>query len=209
MLVFGIILLSLFRCCYTYEYGDRLASLIQSSHKEWISPWMDIPIQNMPRFRITDSTIIHVHLPHEEKKGNSPEIAIDLKEDVMVSLTFAANKLILPKLPLFDAKERKSIDKLVITFTHDQNEVISVDYKYIYGPRIKRIDPSHPSLTAFEITYRWNNLQEDDFPFAISMMFGSSLIAMLGLGLMVWSNTPKDRGAGYKSSSAKTSRPIR
>lgn len=193
MRLYGLLLVILFPFFSAYEYGDRLASLIQSSHKEWISPWMEIPIQNMPRFRIDDSTIIRVHLPHEEKQGNSPEIAIDVKEDVMISLTFAENELVTPKLSLYNAKERKSIDKLIITFTHDQYHVLSVDYKFIYGPPIKRIDPSHPSLTAFEITYRWNSIEDNDFPLAISVMFGSTALVTLGLGYMVWNKTQKDR----------------
>lgn len=151
---------------------------------------MDLPIQNMPRFRIFESSIVRCTLPYDKdttKVLSEESVMLDVRYDVKVALTFS-NKLAIPPVALYDAKERISIQQLQITFTHDKYNVMEVKYNIIYGPRIKRLDPSHPSLTAFEIVYSWESVQEDDFPFAIQVMFCLALLVFICISALIVEN---------------------
>jgi len=164
---------------------------------------MDIPIQNMPKFRVPESSIVHCTLPHETFAESGSDIAekllsLDVKHDVKVSLTFSSKKLMIPSITLFDAKERISMQQLKIIFSHDKYDVLSVRHFTIYGPRINRLDPTHPSLTAFDIVYQWESVQEDDFPFAVHVMFVLSLCAIAVVLTMVCRSHPSKLGPNSK-----------
>jgi hypothetical protein len=54
----------------------------------------------------------------------------------------------------------------------------------IDGPPISRLDPNHPSLTAFEIEYKWRPIQDQDIEMGIYALF---LLAVFFLfGLVTW-----------------------
>ena len=50
------------------------------------------------------------------------------------------------------------------------------------GRPIQRLDPNHPSLTAFDVEYQWEAVQEDDLRIAILVMF---VITLLLVGFSV------------------------
>ena len=59
---------------------------------------------------------------------------------------------------------------------------------FIDGPKIPKLDPSHPSLLAFEAIYTWEGIQEEDYAVAIRVMFTSSIVILAGLTYSVWKN---------------------
>lgn len=111
------------------QYGDRVSTLLQAVHRGWKTPWVDISIHQMPRFRTPDSTILHVSLPHEDENG--PEMKLNPQEDVKFSITFDKNKLIVPWTVLFDASKRRTLQKLVVTFSHDEFQILKVNYETV------------------------------------------------------------------------------
>jgi hypothetical protein len=114
----------------------------------------------MPRFRRKDSIVYRVSLPRPTE--NDPEVNLNPNEDVKATLTFAENKLVVPNIKVFDSKRRASLEKLVIVFYHDDFDVLRLSYHPVMGHPIQRFDPTHPSLTAFELVYQWEAVQEDD-----------------------------------------------
>ena len=112
------------------EHGDRISTMSQTLHNGFKTSWIDIPIGQMPRFRVPDSGIIHVPLPSDPQSQAAGRPArVNPDEDVKISLTFADHKLILPWTVVFDAARRRSLKRLVVTFSHDQFEVEGIEYK--------------------------------------------------------------------------------
>jgi hypothetical protein len=48
-------------------------------------------------------------------------------------------------------------------------------YITIDGPRIDRIDPTHPTLRGFRLSYQWENVQTEDFDLAKKVLLASTL----------------------------------
>lgn len=119
-------------CATTLEHGDRISTMSQTLHNGYKTSWADVPILQMPRFRIPSTSILHVNIPQPKdidgKKAAHGKL-VNPEEDVKVSLTFADHKLILPWTIVFDSEKRRSLQKLIITFSHDQFDVESIEYK--------------------------------------------------------------------------------
>lgn len=113
-----------------FSPGDRISTLTQVSHRGWKTPYADVAIENMPRFQYSAKSVIRVTLP-SENRDSKEEANIDPNYDVKVSLTFSENKLIIPQIYLFDSKERKSLQKLIVTFHHDKYELQRLNYETI------------------------------------------------------------------------------
>ena len=111
------------------------------------------------------------------------------------SLTFSGNKLVVPWTLLFDSKSRKPLVKLHVIFEVDEFDVLRVQSIPIFGPPIVRLDASHPSLTAFEISYNWKSVDEEDLPLGISVMFGLTLLGVIFLG---WQALQTDTSSGKR-----------
>ena len=60
---------------------------------------------------------------------NASDYIINLNADLKISFTFLGNKLTIPWITMYDSKERVSLKKLTITFTHDEFEIITLHYK--------------------------------------------------------------------------------
>jgi len=105
--------------------GDRVSMLTQTFHSDTKTEWLDMPLHLMPRFTTPGSHIFHVTIPKFAK--NATEYRINPRNDLKVSFTFLGNKLSLPNIQVYNAKERVALKKLVITFTHDEFEVVKVD----------------------------------------------------------------------------------
>ena len=54
-------------------------------------------------------------------------------------------------------------------------------YVCIDGKKISRLDPSHPALRGFEVEYKWDSVQEEDFELGVATLF---LSAVLGFFLI-------------------------
>jgi hypothetical protein len=53
------------------------------------------------------------------------------------------------------------------------------------GSRIAKLDPSHPALRGFELQYRWESVQEEDFGLGVQVMFCACLAAFLAMFTVV------------------------
>ena len=54
---------------------------------------------------------------------------INPNSDLKISFTFDRSKLSVPSVTVFDSKNRISLKKIIITFTHDEFELVRVDFK--------------------------------------------------------------------------------
>ena len=104
--------------------------------------------------------VYQVSLPRPTE--NDPEVHLNPDDDVKVTLTFAENKLIVPNVKVFDSNRKTSLERLIVTFYHDDFDVLRLSYHAEMGRAAQRFDPKHPSLTAFELVYQWEAVQEDD-----------------------------------------------
>jgi hypothetical protein len=175
------------------ENGDLVSAIQQTLHNRWKSPKLEMPLHHLPRFREPGKFVMHAAVPGQD--GNEAEfdlknshqaketaswmgknVKINPEEDVKISFTFAHRKFLVPWIPVYDSKKRRSLDKLIITFDHDQHDVLEVHYERIYGKEIQRLDPNHPSLVGFEIVYQWRAADDTDFSSGIFEMFLMALI---------------------------------
>jgi hypothetical protein len=96
-------------------------------HSDTKTDWIDLPVHMMPRFGMSDSHIFHTVIPKFSE--NSTDFRINPRSDLKVSFTFLGNKLSVPWVIVYSAKDRVSLKKLEIIFTRDEFEVVRVDIK--------------------------------------------------------------------------------
>lgn len=138
----------------TYQRGDRIPVMIQTYHSGWKSLWMEPAVSNMPHFINNQDSILSISLPRPEvreeqileqqqesaedgskpkrKRNIDPKLLdsrINPEEDVKVSFTFADRKIILPQVVVFDADEKKSLKRLIVTFYHDKFDVLRLTHQ--------------------------------------------------------------------------------
>ena len=178
------------------ERGDLVSTIQQTLHNKWKSPKLEMPLHHLPRFQEPSKFVMHAVIPGQDgneaeyepkKAGDSIEgsrsttwkgknVKVNPDEDVKISFTFAHKKFLVPWLSVFDSKKRRSLDKLIITFDHDQHDVLEVHFEKVYGKEIQRLDPNHPSIVGFEMTYQWRAADDTDFSSGIFEMFLMALI---------------------------------
>jgi hypothetical protein len=105
---------------------DRVSAFYQTWHGGWKTPWLDFNLYQMPRFQRGDSFVLQTSLPRQSDK--EPEMRLNPEEDVKVSLAFASSKLVVPNILMFDSKKKRSLQKLLITFYHDDFDVLRLSY---------------------------------------------------------------------------------
>jgi hypothetical protein len=161
-----------------------------------------MPLSHLPRFKETAKFVMHATIPGQdgneaefdlgkksERAADAPwkgkNVKVNPNEDVKISFAFAHKKFMIPWLSVFDSKKRRSLEKLIITFDHDQHDVLEVHYQRVYGKEIQRLDPDHPSVVGFEIEYVWRAAEDADFSSGIFEMFLMTLIFGVGLICLV------------------------
>lgn len=90
------------------------------------TPILDLPVHQMPRFTLSDVHIFHASIPR--LSVNSSEYRINPLEDLKVSLNFNGNKLSIPWITVYNSKEKVSLKKLTVIFTHDQFEIVRLQH---------------------------------------------------------------------------------
>ena len=84
---------------------------------------------------------------------NGPEMKLNPKEDLKVSLLFGGSRHVLPLIVLFDAKQKKSLKSLIVTYSHDDYDIIKLKYETICEftcmVSIDYYHPSYHTLIAF------------------------------------------------------------
>jgi hypothetical protein len=121
------LLLLLLACAVALQPGDRVSVLTQTVHSDTKTDWIDLPVHMMPRFGMADSHIFHTVIPKFSE--NATDFRINPRSDLKVSFTFLGNKLSVPWVIVYSAKDRVSLKKLEIVFTRDEFEVVRVDIK--------------------------------------------------------------------------------
>jgi hypothetical protein len=188
MLLWVVFIALLHPSTEAFQPGDRVSASSQSFHSNAKTNWLDLPSHQMPVFARESSHIFHVNLPDKgPKNANNPHLKnrLDITKDLKVSFSFDRSKLLIPQVTVFDAQNRRSARKLIVTFTHDEFEVVRLRTETIYGNAIPKIDASHPALRGFELDYRWESVQEEDFALGVIFMFCSVILGFLILFFMV------------------------
>ena len=109
--------------------GDRISSLSQTLHSDTKTQWTDMPLHQMPRFASPERTIFRAQIP--KYSPNATDFRINPKKDLKVAFTFQGSKFSIPWIPIFDARNRISMQKLIVTFTHDEFEIVSLKYETV------------------------------------------------------------------------------
>jgi hypothetical protein len=163
---------------------ERIVGSMMSQHSGARSAWIDFPLGIMPRFDSEEEGVLHATIPKLSKNASSHRI--DITSDFKVSLAFDNHKLVVPWITVFDSQKRRTLRKLIITFTKIDHEIIKVDHETEYGSTLtSRIDPSHPSLRGFEIAYRWKDAETEDPVFGLQVLCGTTLIAFMIIFIVV------------------------
>ncbi len=192
---------------FAYQIGDRVISTIQSQHVEARSSWNELPMSLFPRFGVDETVIIHAKVP--ENAVNTTEHKINPMFDFKVTLAFDYNRHSVPWVAVFDKEQRRSMKKLIVTFIRDEFEIVKVRYIPICktfllwfvsfsdfllsvdGGRIAHLDSSHPTLRGFELEYKWENAQEEDFRAGLISMFLSCMVGLVAIigWVFLWSDS--------------------
>ena len=114
---------------HALQPGDRVSTLTQTLHKDLKTEWTDMPLHLMPRFGIPESHIYHVSLPKQSQ--NSSDFKVNPSHDLKVSFTFMGNKLSVPWTSIYNAKDKVSLKRLIITFTRDEFEVVRLKHRVV------------------------------------------------------------------------------
>jgi len=121
---------------WTYESKERISTQIRIKHDGLATSFHDIPIDQMPRFRSSESRIIQVKLPRTDDSGHAAKL--NPENDLKFSMSFSHNKLLLPWIHLYNANEKSTLNKLSITFQHDEFDVLRLSS---VEPQCKQILP--------------------------------------------------------------------
>jgi hypothetical protein len=117
--------------CYLYAHSkdDPILTLSRSQHVKVFSDWNELSLELNPRFLMNKQVIYHTIVP-KYNANVSTDFRIDPNFDLKVSFLFDHfQKLSTPWIVVYDSVGRKSLKKLDIVFTHDQYEILKVDFK--------------------------------------------------------------------------------
>ncbi len=114
--------------CNAYKNGDRVPIMAQTLHNEWKTSLLELPLHQMPRFGEPAKFIYRAVLPEPvSKEGSKSKGNVNPDQDIKISFTVSDTKILIPWTKIFDSKTKTSLTKLLITFSHDQYEIIKAD----------------------------------------------------------------------------------
>jgi hypothetical protein len=181
-------LLLLIVCVRAYDTGDRVSTSIQTLHNGWKTAAAELPVSQMPYFGRHGASIVNTPLPQPDPSRGSK---ISPSEDVKVQLTFG-NSLMIPWITVFDSKNQRNLEILTVNFFTDRYDIVRVTVDKVYVANSARLDPNHPSVTAFEIKYVWQGVEDQDTPHGLFVMFLVATIIGFLLIIVVNSSTTTD-----------------
>ena len=204
-----------------HQTDERILVSAISQHSLDRTSWSDIPVGIMPRFDVEQEVIFHAPIPKMKSR-------IDVNADFKVSLAFDSHKFLIPWITVFDAAKKRTLRKLIVTFTKNEHDILSVDHTtectmscilfifpcIIYFVNVfvtvdgakmtSRIDPTHPSLHGFEIVYKWKNAEVEDPVFGLQVLCGTALIGFMIIFMYIISNAESEDTFVPSSSQVKT-----
>lgn len=161
-----------------YDTGDLVSASIQTLHDGWKTAVEELPLSQMPYFGKQGSSVIKTQLPNPANIGISG--IINPSNDVKIQLSFG-NSLLVPWLTVYDSKNQRNLQSLTVVFFTDRYNVIKVALDEVYVPNNAKLDPNHPSVTAFEMKYVWRGIEDQDTPHGLFVMF----LAAIFIGIFV------------------------
>lgn len=195
--IYVIICVIFISSCLSYHTNDIVSSHYQTVHAQWKTPWVELPINQMPKFGQNDAHVVRFTLPSNK---TAHRVKIDPNYDVKLTLAFADHKLISPLIVTFDSVKKKLLKKCIVTFMHDEYDILRIKYDYEYGVQIRQLDTSHPSLSAVELIYVWDSsVQVDDTALGIVMLFILTLVFLMMLCFVTYNgieNQSRSTGSG-------------
>lgn len=111
------------------KLDDNIVRLTSFFTVQFKSPWMDLSLHQMPKFQSPDGSLLQTVLPRRSEK--EPEMKLNPKEDVKISMVFAGSKLVIPLILLFDSKHKRSLKSLTVTFSHDDFDITKLEYETV------------------------------------------------------------------------------
>eukprot|EP01041_Mallomonas_annulata_P002380 gene2380-4624_t len=186
LILFGVLVSTL--KCLSLQSQDRVNAFVRTLHGGWKTPWIEVPIFHMPRFRTPDVFRFKPTLPMPK---DSEEDRFNPNENIKISFSFAENKLIVPWIIVYEAKESKSLERLIVTFDHDEFDILRVETATEYSK--EKVDG--PAVEAFDIVYRWRGVQEEDLSLGVGVMFTLTLLCLLLVSCFVTSTYDGDGGS--------------
>jgi len=116
-----------------------------------------------------------------------------------------------PLVVTFDAQNRKLLKKCTVTFMHDAYDIVRIRYDYEYGVQIRQLDPTHPSLSAVELIYVWDNsVQADDTSLGIVVLFILTVVFLIMLCFVTYNGVEgqsRSKTQHYSIGQASAGRP--
>eukprot|EP01031_Cornospumella_fuschlensis_P026090 gene26090-31507_t len=157
-----------------------------------------MPFYLAPRFGIDEEKVFHAPiLANVQADANETRsdlivdedrlasFRVDPEVDFRVGLSFDKHQHEISWITVYDAAMRRTLQKLEVEFGHDSYDVLGLQYKAHYGPRIEHIDPSHPSLRGFKISFKFTNVAAEDFSLARRTMFSVCVAVFVGFFVLV------------------------
>jgi hypothetical protein len=168
-----------------YDTGDRVSTSIQTLHNGWKTAIAELPLSQMPHFGRHGDSIINTPLPQPDPSRGSK---ISPSEDVKVQLTFG-NSLIIPWITVFDSKNQRNLEALTVNFFTDRYNIVRVTVDKVYIANSARLDPNHPSVTAFTVKYVWQGVEDQDTPHGLFVMFLFAAVLAIFITLVLNSSS--------------------
>lgn len=109
-----------------HQPDERVVASSMSQHAGRRSTWTDLPVGIMPRFTMEQEVVFHAPIPSSQ---NSSSHRIDVNADFKIALAFDNHKIMVPWVVVFDSAKKRTLRKLILTFTMDDHEIISVDHQ--------------------------------------------------------------------------------
>ena len=97
------------------------------------------------------------------------------------------------------------IDWLLSSFISHTNRLLT---KLLDGPPLARVEPPHPSLTAFELVHKWEAVHDNDFRLGIVVMFSCTLLLLILMISYIAYSYDRDQYAPTKSDTRRDSQGV-
>jgi hypothetical protein len=108
---------------------DPILTIARSQHAGISGEWSELSLDIVPKFMINKQIIYHALVP-KFNPNISTDFRIDPNFDLKVSFIFDHyQKLASPWLVVFDSIGRRSLRKVDVYFTHDEFEILKVEFK--------------------------------------------------------------------------------
>jgi hypothetical protein len=171
--------------------GDRILSAVQVLHSGWKTPYLDLSLVQMPRFRSPSSTMLRLPLPRPDENG--PEMTPNSEDDIKASFAFADGKLVVPWIVVYDHRKKRMITKIIFTFAHDEFDVLRVysDMEYKKQDNFYSETKIDIEIPYIELIFDYEGVQDEDLAKGVFYMFLFTIFAFIIIVMIVFATYDK------------------